>query len=370
MASADRAENGAVDLHTQLQNAPHHFDFFQALRRLECTYRDLPRMGESLRPSDDPMRFAQVASLAFANCTLSSFEPGKNGRPWRLTTNFFGLLGPNGPLPEHLTEYARDRLLNAGDPTFLRFLDLFVHRLLLLFYRARAMSEPTFQYDRPEADRFHLYIGALCGLGYESLRDALPDQAKLHFVGHFGSSTKSAERLQSLLSDLLCVPAVIDEFVAHWMVLPDDCRCKLGDSPLTGTLGVSAILGDRVSDCQHKFRVTLGPMGRDDYEDLLPEGRLLPFVVSIIRNFIGEELSWDLRLVLRREEVSTAQLGCSGRLGWTTWIGDYPAKRDADDLTLDPAIAARFRRTIKESRPSDKQFHPTGPAPVVNGPLH
>jgi type VI secretion system protein ImpH len=353
MAGADRAQAGAVDLFEQLRNAPHEFDFFQALRRLECAHRGSPRLGESLRPEDDVLRFSQEASLAFANCTLSSFSPGKNGRPWRLSTNFFGFLGPNGPLPIHLTEYARDRTRNAGDPTFVRFLDLFLHRLLSLFYRARAMAEPTFQFDRPETDRFRLYIGALCGYGAAPLhdRDELPDLGKLHFAGHFGCAAKSALRLQSILSELLGVPAIVDEFVAHWMLLPDDCRCQLGTTPWygthsagapsAGTLGVSAILGDRVSDCQHKFRIVLGPMDADEFEELLPGGRLLPFVISVVRNFIGDELSWDLRLVLKRKHVKPVELGRTGRLGWTTWIGDYPAGRDSGDLTLDAANSAR-----------------------------
>ena len=45
----------------------------------------------------------------------------------------FGLLGPNGPLPLHLTEYVRERLRHHADPTFARFLDLFHHRFALFF---------------------------------------------------------------------------------------------------------------------------------------------------------------------------------------------------------------------------------------------
>jgi type VI secretion system protein ImpH len=355
MAGEDRETRGAVELFEQLRTAPYQFDFFQALRRLECTHRDRPRWGESLRPADDPVRFSQETSLAFANSTLATFTPGKNARPWRLMTRFFGLLGPNAPLPIHLTEYARDRLRNANDPTFVRFLDLFVHRLLSLFYRSRAMAEPTFQYDRPDTDRFHLYVGSLCGIGQEPLcdRDDLPDLSKLHFAGHFGCSVKSAERLQSILSELLGIPAIVQEFVAHWMLLPDDCRCNLGDSPSTGTLGVSAILGDRILDCQHKFRLVLGPMCHDDYEELLPGGKLLPFVTAIVRNFIGDELDWDLQLVLQRQQVQMIELGRSGRLGWTSWVGHYPADRDPGDLTLDPAMAAGDRTRPRQNQKSE-----------------
>ncbi len=99
-----------MNMFEQLGRAPHAFDFFQALRRLECEHRDRPRIGAGLRPGDDPVRLGQPPYLNFAGSTVSSFAAGTGGRPWRLAVNFFGLLGPNGPLPLHLTEYARDRV--------------------------------------------------------------------------------------------------------------------------------------------------------------------------------------------------------------------------------------------------------------------
>ena len=48
--------------------------------------------------------------MAFAPSTLSAFEEQAGGLPPRLEQRFFGLLGPNGPLPLHLTEHARERL--------------------------------------------------------------------------------------------------------------------------------------------------------------------------------------------------------------------------------------------------------------------
>jgi predicted Zn-dependent peptidase len=39
---------------------------------------------------------------------------------------------------------------------------------------------------------------------------------------------------------------------------------------------------------------------------------------------------------LKKEEVPAAQLGKSGRLGWSTWTKAKPLPRDADNLILDP----------------------------------
>ncbi len=106
--------------------------------------------------------------------------------------HFLGLFGPDGPLPLHLTEYARDRQRNHNDPTLQRFIDLFHHRGLSLFYRAWADVRPTVSFDRPQRDRFGHYVGALIGLSTPGLRnrDAMPDLTKLHFAGLLAAQTE------------------------------------------------------------------------------------------------------------------------------------------------------------------------------------
>src|SRR6185436_5580856 len=106
------------------------FDFFRAVRRMECAAPERPRGGAGSRAATDAVRVAQVPSLAFVPTTVAGFEPGFDGRPPRLLVNFLGLLGPNGPLPLHMTAYVWDRLRNHHDRTLARFLDLFNHRMI------------------------------------------------------------------------------------------------------------------------------------------------------------------------------------------------------------------------------------------------
>ena len=67
------------------------------------------------------------------------------------------------------------------DDAFPRFLDLFNHRFLQLFFRAWADARPIAQHDRPEDDRFVAYIGSMIGIGSQPYRDldTVPDVAKL-----------------------------------------------------------------------------------------------------------------------------------------------------------------------------------------------
>lgn len=338
MADTRGQTTDPVVLLTELHEGVYRFGFLQALRRLECAYRDKPRFAESTRAEDDPVRFGQEPTLAFAPSTLAALQYGKNGRPPRLLQYFFGVFGPNGPMPIHLTEYARQRQRNNSDETFARFADLFHHRLLGLFYRAWANAEPTVSYDRPEDDRFATYVGSLLGMGMPTLRnrDAMPDRAKLFFAGQLVAMTRNAEGLQALLLYFFKIPVRIEQFIGEWLDLPQESQLRLGESPLSGTLGVSATIGGQVWQCQNKFRIVFGPMNIRDYERLLPGSDSLDCLVSIVRNYCGDTFDWDVNLILRKEDVPPLKLGESGRLGWTSWAGARPQHEDAAELFLSP----------------------------------
>jgi len=341
MADADRTATRAVALYRTIEDKPYRFDFFQVLRRLECVHRDKPKLGRSLRPVDDPIRLTQRTSLTFAPATVSAFEPGKGGTPPRLESCFFGLFGPNGPLPLHLTEYVRDRLKNHHDATLARFADLFHHRLLALFYRAWADVRPTVSYDRPDEDRFALYVGSLAGLGTPALRsrDAWPHAAKLHVAGLLACQTRHADGLESILRGFFRVPAEIETFVGHWMELPPDAWNRLDGSPGRGALGTTAMLGTSVWERQQRFRVVMGPLSLGEYRRLLPGTESHSRLVALVRNYIGFELIWDLKLVLSRTEVPPCRLDGSAQLGWTSWIHGQRVTRHAGDLVLTPSEA-------------------------------
>lgn len=326
----------AREIYRQLETQTYRYDFFQAVRLIECANPDRPRIGHSTRVAEDPVRFGQTADLSFAPAALDAFEPGVEGRPPRLLVRFLGLLGPNGPMPLHLTEYVRDRMRNSNDPTFARFLDLFHHRLLSLFYRAWSSAQPAVSLDRPGADRFSDYVASLFGLGQPSLRqrDALPDSAKLHYAGLLANQARSAEGLQTILADFLALPVRIVQFVGHWLELPPEDHTRFAGNDLTAQLGLSAVLGTRVWSHQHKFRIVVGAMSLSRYRELLPGGVALRQVAAWVRNYAGDVPACEVQLLLERKEVPTLQLGRGTQLGWNTWLPGRSPDRDADDLVV------------------------------------
>ena len=328
----------AVALERALEERPGDFDFFEAIRQLECAHPTRPRLGESTKPSEDFVRLCQTPSLAFAPNTIGDYRPAAEGRPARMLALFFGLFGPNAPLPLHLTEYAIDRERNARDTTLIAFADVFHHRMASLFYRAWANAQPTVQADRPSQDRFRLYTGALVGLATPGLdgRDALPDDFKRFFAGHMLAHTRNAEGLRSLLQHFFAIPVRVVEFVAEWMRLPREAYLRLGRSTEVACLGRTAVIGGNVWGAQQRFRLRLGPLKRNQFEHFLPGGAALAQLVAAVRSYIGDEKAWDVQLVLAHDQVPAMRLGQGGRLGLTSWLGQRAARTDADDVVLKP----------------------------------
>lgn len=336
MASEGRLETTAVSFLTQVSEKPYQYGFYQTVRRINCFYKDKPITGHSYRPADDPVRFSQEPYTSFAPSTFSALKIDTPGQVPRLSQRFIGLFGPNGPLPLHLTEYARDRERHHRDASLSRFADMFHHRVVSLFYGAWAQSQPTVQFDRPESDRFSDYLGSLIGLGFPSLRDvdSMHYLSKLSFAGHLGSLPRHVNGLVSLVQGYFGVEAKVVEYIAHWMRIPKQDYLLLGDGSLNGSLGQDSVIGERVWQRQDKFRLSLGPLSLDQYEAFLPTGKSFDALVAAIRNYVGMEYLWEINLILRKEEKPVTCLGKTGKLGWTSWLKTGQQLDHVDDLRL------------------------------------
>jgi type VI secretion system protein ImpH len=220
MASRDGSGPDDLTLFQRLVDDPKAHHIFLALRLIEARYRDAPPLGRSRRPREDRVRLGQEAELAFPPTTISSFTPAGAG-PGELVNRFFGYFGPNGPLPTHLTEYARERQISDRDPTLIAFVNMLTHRFMSLLHRAWATGQPAPDFDRGPGGRIEGRVAALAGLGGPAFRgrDALPDLARLRFAGFLAPVPKSPEGLEAMLSSFFRVPVRVQEYVGCWLAL-------------------------------------------------------------------------------------------------------------------------------------------------------
>ncbi len=337
MAAGNRPGADHLSHLEKLETAPEKFHLFHAFRVLEGAYPDAPRFGEARRPREDKVRFGQEAELAFPPSTVRDFVPPDGASPGRLTNRFFGLFGPHGPLPLHLTEFARARQRQYRDPTLVAFADMLTHRMTTLFYRAWRSGQPAASFDRGDGGDVEDKVAAIAGYKADALRDtdALPDLAKRHFAGLLACGPKNVEGLVSILSAFFGARVRLQQFIGTWLELEPDDRWVLGQR---AGLGRTTSIGDKVWTRTDKFRLIVGPLSLDEYRRLLPGGTSLERMRAIVRNYVGDALDWDVNLILRADEVPPAKLGETVQLGQTGWIGTRKSNTDADDLYLEPNL--------------------------------
>lgn len=338
MAAAQGPFAGDLTQYARFAADPRAYHVFLAMRVIEARFGDAPRLGRSRRPRQDAVRLGQEPSMAFQPTAIAAFRQPQEGRPGQLVNLFFGLFGPHGPLPAHLTEYARERLRNHRDPTFAAFADMLTHRPMSLLYRAWLTGQPAASHDRGENGDMERKVAALAGYMGHGLtrRDAMPDLAKRHFAGLLARGPRHAQGLAAMLASFFRAPVRLQQFVGSWLTLEPADRWALGGP---ATLGRSTSIGERVWSRDAKFRIRIGPLSLTEYRALLPGGAALARLAAVVRNHAGDTLDWDVNLVLRGDEVPPAVLGDNARLGHVSWIGRREGGGDVDDLLLDRSEA-------------------------------
>jgi type VI secretion system protein ImpH len=322
MAAETGRPGDALALERALADDARRWDLFQLLRRLEAVHADAPRFGRARRAGDEPVRAGQSPRLTMPTGTVAALTPGEGRRPAALDVHWPGLMGPMGPLPLHLTVYARRRIDHAKDPTFARFCNVLQHRFILLFYRAWAASQPAVAHDRRADDRFAVELGALAGLaaarpeGDEGRRAHADALAALWYLR--GRGPRHPAGLVGMVAARFEVAARVDEFVGSWLELPEreqtalDGRRRLGEAP---------VLGRRFHQVQQRFRLVLGPLDLARYLRFLPDGEWARPLWRLVRLAVGPLLEFDVRLALAGPEVPPPRLDGSMRLGLTSWLG-------------------------------------------------
>ncbi len=301
---------------------------FPVVRGAEARAPSLPRVGRSRLPAQDIVDLAQEPSLGFSQSTLISIVP-RRGR-MRIAGYWLGLVGPMGPLPTHLTEYAYYEARYAKSRPFGRFLDLLAGRFLQLFYRAWADSQPVTMVDRAQDDPFAHWLAALTGATEGAgTRAAFPASARLHYASLF-ASRRSAVGIEDALAHLLRQPVRLLEYQPRWQDIAREDRSQLGKC--YAQLGHDAVLGARVRSASDAFRVVIQASSARDYESFLPGGGRFAIAAEALDAFAPSHLEWDIALEIDAAIAPRTRLNGRSRLGWTSWIGNdeqRPVRGDA-----------------------------------------
>jgi type VI secretion system protein ImpH len=315
------------------------FEFFQAvalLQRLRLNERQ--PVGQFCNPEDEAVHFRVNNTLSFPASQIQGIE-GADDAPPRMMVNFMGLTGPMGVLPYCYTELILERL-KAKDGTLRDFLDIFNHRIISFFYRAWEKYRFPATYYRGD-DIFTHHLLDFIGLGTPGLqnRQAVPDDALLHYVALLGAQTRSAEALETILHDYFNVPVEVEQFAGAWYRLDPSSQCCMNDeSSDSEKLGAGVVVGDEIWNQESRVRIKLGPLTLSQYRDFLPTGAAHEALRALVRFFANDEFDFEARLILKREDVPRCEVGVEGdaapQLGWISWLKLGQIDRDPGDTIL------------------------------------
>lgn len=339
-----------------LETVPQEFDFFQAVRLFERIYPGREPVGRFVVPQREVVRFSAHASMVFPASAIQ--QVNWNQSPPAVIVNFMGLTGPQGVLPLLYTQLIIERL-RAKETTMMAFFDIFNHRMISLFYDAWEKYRFAIAYERSgfsrqdpaerERDVMSHVLMHLIGIGTEGLatRQAVPDHALLFYSGLLSLHSRSSAALRNVLWDYFDVPVEIEQYVGAWyrLDIPTQCRFDKGVT-YSEQVGVGVIVGDEIWDQQSGVRIRLGPLSLEQYLDFLPDGTAYQPLKALVRFFEGDQMDFEVQLVLKRDEVPRAELGVeesrsqvrdlrvAAQLGWTTWAKTVPMGYDPSDTVL------------------------------------
>lgn len=335
---ADDARHPRADL-TALAKAANRMDFFELLRQLET---ETLRFGRAGGAENEPARLGQSPRLGFAAGDVIGLTPGTDDMPTQVQENVLGLIGPEGPMPLHMTRWIMMRMSNrwfagdsegaTSDTAFLDFINMLQHRLIALYWRAWADARAEVHVAHGDGGRVTALMRALAGLGLPGTvtGDQRLDGAKLHHATSLALEARSPERLCAFLQTVLGVPVALEEFVGLWVEIPPHLQTRIGSAH--AGLNVAAVAGARFFDRAGQAEIRLGPLTYAQFATFLEDAAAWERLRHAVLFAGGRETAYSVRLVLAAGEVSAAQLGVT-RLDRTSWLAPDSAK-DAEDLTF------------------------------------
>jgi type VI secretion system protein ImpH len=317
---------------------PSSYGFYALVRALQALHPEMPMVGESSRVSEDIVRFSQVPAMWMEPSevrAMSKVPVGSDGAaPYLLEEVFFGVFGPRGGLPLHVSEMAIRQEAHDRSAAVTDFVNLFQSRLIALLYRAWQRGQITVSRDRDTASPYNVWLRSLIGLGDEEERaaDALPDDIKRYLAGWFATAPGSAQGLAAVASTVIGAPVFVEEFVGEWVPLEAADATRLGGS--NARLGEETVIGLRVYLNDSRVTLRTAPLDLELYRSLLPEQRKHNELRDAVKLFLGIDMAFDFQLVLSQSETPRLRLDGAIALGWDSWFTDETVFRDRDDLRL------------------------------------
>lgn len=297
------------------------FEFLQVVRLLQHLFPKYP-LGKYDDPQCDPLHIHGHVGLQHPSCEVQRIFPGHSlGAPSRLSVNFLGIAGIQGPLPDVFTELLMDRV-RQKDLSFRDFLDIFNHRLGTLWFKIYTLLMPTLLDAPMEETTLGQCLMDIGGARFHQEKLAIMPLCTL-----FWQRSSSLIGLEKALQVYFNVGCRIRPFMGGWHHVHKNDYTRLGKQ--YHQLGFSTVLGKKSYATHKSFRLYMGPLSYERFLDFLPSTddtsgyhRLQHF----INGYFDRPPDFTVELILDTKAMPPLRLNHSVALHYHTWLS---ANRDA-----------------------------------------
>lgn len=313
-------------------------EFFQTVRLILAAARS--GVGDDTRAGDEPIRFRANDGMRHPDMEIAGLDRAGPDAPVTMTVGFMGLTGPMGVMPDHYSDMVVERR-RARDEALARFLDLFNHRTVSLFYRAWAKYRLPVRFGEDGgafADPFSRALAAIAGIV------RLDDPRLLAAAGPMARRVRSPGALRRIVAAMFAMPVEVVELRPRWIRIDPAEQTRLGSrlrpQGSYAALGVNAVMGTAACDVAGRFRIRVGPLDWPTFQGFFAADGVRRQLVEAVRFAIGGTIDFDIQLVLRADAVPPMRLdgALPPMLSRTGWLIAGAAKRDRDDAVLPGAI--------------------------------
>ncbi|MAA73885.1 MAG: type VI secretion system baseplate subunit TssG [Salinisphaeraceae bacterium] len=336
---------------------PFRYGFFQTVRLLRRYF--LTRGTTAIQANADPIRFTTSTRLCFAPSEVESAKFSAGGRVWpetaslgagvcpdgpdrvEITPGFFGLLGNHGSLPYFYTEAIRQTPRGEDSEAPAAFLDIFTQRSGQQLFQAWAKYKPMLRYELEQDSPITQHLLCLAGQASfvprharQSASNAPAEEQFAYYAATFWRRTRSASAMEAVLSQHFSVPVFIEQFIPQWYEIPCAHRSRLNAA--AARLGTSAVLGERVLQCDLQLRVRIGPLTADDFARFTPGAAGYLCLQELVLKLAGEAPLFQLVPILEHTSVTGITLGDrhGHGLGRDSFLQTRPSAIDRDDAVF------------------------------------
>jgi type VI secretion system protein ImpH len=314
---ADQIREQIFDLKDYLTQHKHQFSFYQMMRLLRV-----------LSDHSDEVLYANTAiqsplTFGFPACPISELEieVDETSKPaFHVTSSILGLYGPGSPLPAYYTEDIMDaekQDLTSGR-AFLDMLQARLYQLLFETSRKYHLVQSIHEYQ-DKSTLNHLF--SMAGFGVKAMRETVygstdtdtKSQELIRYMGLLCQFPKSALGLQTILRDAMRTETItIQPCCSQQIDIPDDQLNALGMN--NNTLGENSIIGDKVMDRMGTFRISIGPISKEELIQFLPGNKGYETIMRLTNIYLIDHFNVDIEIIVQGEIKSV----CLGDNQWNS----------------------------------------------------